>query len=54
MRTTLRPPRCPVCRDYGVIVGSLPHLPTSAPLQLLPCPRRCQKKPGPKGNRRKG
>jgi hypothetical protein len=27
--------------DQGKILGSLPYLPTTAPLQLLPCPKRC-------------
>ena len=40
MANTLAP-KCPVCRDFGVIVGSLPGLPTSAPLQHLPCPKGC-------------
>lgn len=37
----MRAPKCSVCRDFGVIVGSLPALPVSAPLRLLPCPKRC-------------
>ena len=37
----MKAPRCPVCGDSCVIVGSLPGLPTSAPLQRLPCPKSC-------------
>lgn len=37
----MKAPKCSVCRDFGVIVGSLPALPVSAPLRLLPCPKRC-------------
>ena len=37
----MKAPRCPVCGDSGVIVGSLPGLSTSAPLLHLPCPKSC-------------
>ena len=30
---------CYLCGDSGQILGSLPWLPVSAPLQMLPCPR---------------
>lgn len=36
-------PKCHVCMDSCVIVGSLPGLPTSSPLLRLPCPRCCPK-----------
>lgn len=32
-------PRCVVCGDTGLITGSRPELPVSAPLQQLPCPK---------------
>lgn len=36
---TFKAPRCAVCGDSGLIVGSLPELPVSAPVQHLPCPK---------------
>ena len=30
-------PRCPACGDTGQVLGSLPSLPVSAPLILIPC-----------------
>ena len=34
-------PRCCTCMDSGLVLGTLSHLPTSAPPLHLPCPRRC-------------